>query len=96
MEIYSLTANGNVITRQEKKFAIEMFTRDYLRDFKLKLKRNNMPWFKRKSYNVLKAQSNNKNSNIEKKKTEPVLKRDSRIRSTLTLRFRSYFNKKHS
>ena len=95
MEIYSLTANGNVITRQEKKFAIEMFTRDYLRDFKLKLKRNNMPWFKRKSYNVVKAQSNNKNLNTEKKKADPVLKRNIRIRSTLILRFGSYFNKKH-
>ena len=88
-------ANGDVIGRQEKKFAIEIVTRDYLRNFKVKLKRKNMPWFKRGSYNLLKAESNNKNSNTEKKKTEPVLKRDSRLRSTLTLRFQSHLKKKH-
>lgn len=47
-----------------------------------------MPWFRRKSYNLVKAQSNKTNS-----KTEPILKRDSRLRSTLTYRFSSYFKK---
>ena len=56
-----------------------------------------MPWNKKKSYNLLSQKTNSGNLNVGTytKKTEYVLKRDSKIRLTLTLRFRSYFNKKH-
>ena len=53
-----------------------------------------MPWFKRGSYNLIKAQSNKTNSKTKEKKTEPVLKSDSRLKSTLRLSFRSYLRKK--
>ena len=55
-----------------------------------------MPWFERGSYNVVKANSNKTNSKTKEKKTEPVLKRDSRLRSTLTLRFSSHLKRKDS
>ena len=53
-----------------------------------------MPWFKRGSYNFNKARSYNENSSTDKKKTDPVLKRDGRLRSTLTYRFQSYSKNK--
>ena len=58
-----------------------------------------MPWFKKRSYNLLKAKTNNKNSitgSYTKIKEKRPATNDSKFRPRIKIRFQSYLKKKNN